>query len=292
MGRKGGRLLINCEYLKPVDLQEALKFASQFADRARFAAGCTNILPDIHTGKLRDCVLIDISDLKELTGINREDDFISLGSATTVAELLNSEIIRNEAPVLWEAASRFADPVVRNRATVGGNLAYGSPASDMSVPLLVLDATVLVQSMEKGIREIPLRNFFVGPGKTVLSPSEVILRIKFEPLSDFKFYYTKFGKRNAMAISIASLAVGIKLGKAIEEARIALGALAPIPLRALRTEEFLTGKPVQTEILEKASEILLSEINPISDIRGSKEYRLELTRALFLRAVNNILSLK
>lgn len=95
-----------------------------------------------------------------------------------------------------------------------------------------------------------------------------------------------------MAISIASLAVGIKLGKAIEEARIALGALAPIPLRALRTEEFLTGKPVQTEILEKASEILLSEINPISDIRGSKEYRLELTRALFLRAVNNILSLK
>jgi len=282
--------LINSEYLKPADLQEALKFAHQFAGRARFAAGCTNILPDIHSGKLKECVLIDISDLKELMGISREDNFISLGSMTTIQELLNSEIIRNEAPVLWETASRFADPVVRNRATVGGNLAYGSPASDMSVPLLVLDAIVCLQSKEKGIREIPLRDFFTGPGKTVLSPSEIIVKLKFQSLPDFKFYYAKFGKRNAMVISVASLAVGVRLGKTIDEARIALGALAPTPVRAWKTEEFLKGKRIESKVLEEASELLLSEINPISDIRASREYRLELARSMFFRALNQITS--
>ncbi|MGB9553339.1 MAG: FAD binding domain-containing protein, partial [bacterium] len=121
-----------------------------------------------------------------------------------------------------------------------------------------------------------------------LSPCEILVKVKFKPLPDFKFYYTKFGKRNAMAISVVSLATGIKLKEKIEEARLALGAVAPTPLRARKTEEFLKGKKIESEVLEEASEILLTEINPISDIRASKEYRLELTRSLFFRALSEI----
>lgn len=282
----------NFEFFKPLDLEEALKVASQNSDRIRFSAGCTNLLPDIHSGKLKDCLFVDISDLEELKGIKRENGMVSLGACTTISEICESELIKNEAPILHEAACRFADPVVRNRATVGGNLAFASPASDMSVPLLVLKAVVISQSLEKGKREIPLSDFFLAPGKTVLSPAEIILQIKFPLPSGFKFFYAKLGKRNAMAISIASLGVGLKVGRVIDEARIGLGALAPTPLRAWQTERFLTGKPPEKEVVEEASQILISEINPISDIRGSREYRLEATKALFLRAFSHILSLK
>lgn len=282
----------NFEFFKPQNLEEALRLTFQFSDRVRLAAGCTNLLPDIHSGKLQDGVFVDISVLEELKGIKKENGTISLGAGTTISEICESEIIKKEAPILYEAAHRFADPVVRNRATLGGNLAFASPASDMSVPLLVLDAVVVSRSLGKGKREIYLNDFFLAPGKTVLFPSEIILEIKFPIPFGFQFFYAKLGKRNAMAISIASLGVGLRITDKIEEARIALGALAPTPLRASLTEVFLTGKPPEIKIFEEASEILLSEINPISDIRASREYRLEATKALFLRAFSYILSLK
>ncbi|MCR4429074.1 MAG: xanthine dehydrogenase family protein subunit M [Caldiserica bacterium] len=282
----------NFEFFKPKNLEEALKLASQFSDRVRLAAGCTNLLPDVHSGKLQDFVFVDIYDLQELKGIKKENGTISLGSCTTISEICESDLLKKEAPILHEAAFRFADPVVRNRATVGGNLAFASPASDMSVSLLVLDAVVLSRSLDRGTREIPLSQFFLAPGKTSLLPSEIILGIRFPIPASLRFFYSKLGKRNAMAISIASLGMGFKVGEVIEESRIALGALAPTPLRASKTERFLTGKPPVAEVFEESSEILLSEINPISDIRGSREYRLEATKALFLRGFSQILSSK
>jgi len=290
MGKERRLTLISCDYFKPSEVGEALRLVSQFKERALFAAGCTNILPDIHSGKQKDCVLIDISDLEELTGISKCGNSMRIGSSTTISELLNSSLIRDEAPLLYEAALNFADPVVRNRATVGGNLAYASPAADMAVPLLALDSRVVVQSLDQGLREISLREFFVGPGETVLSPSELILRVEFNLSQNFKVFYVKVGKRNAMAISLASLGLALKIDQTIKDARLALGALAPTPIRACRTEDFLMGKFPEDKVMEEASEILLSEINPISDIRGSREYRVELTRSLFKRAFRAILS--
>ena len=278
-------------FTAPASVEEGLRIMSQSERKVCVAAGCTNIMPCLKSKKISDCVLMDITGLKELNGIYSDEKSIRIGALTTIHQLLHSEEIEQRAAVLWQACHRFADPLVRNRATIGGNMANASPAADTVVPLLVLDALVTVESKGAGKKEVPIEAFFVAPGKSVLASDELITAVSFPKNTNLKSSFIKIGLRQSMAISVISVGVALNLaGNNIVDAKIALGAVAPTAIRAKQTESYLAGKEISPEVLAKAAELVKNEIRPISDLRASKEYRSHLAGILLRRAIETALA--
>lgn len=279
-------------YISPKNKEEALRILKEERVKACIVAGCSNVLPDIRDKNLTLKFLVDISDIEELRGINKKKDKICIGPLTTIAELINSELILKESKVLIQAAEQFADPLVRNNATIGGNLVTASPAADMAVPLLTLDALVKIESVGQK-REVKLRDFFLEPGKTVLQDDEMIVGIEFEQSDINKNgYFIKLGQRKAMAIAIASIAVNLEVKQnKIIQIRIAMGSVAPTPIKLTVTEEFLKDKVINDKLVEEAMDRVREEVEPISDIRASAEYRRYVSGILFKRAFKKLTNL-
>ena len=277
------------KYISPETKEEALKLLKEEGANACIVAGSTNVLPDIKIKKLSPKILIDITAIKELRGIDKKKDKICIRPLTTIAELANSELILKESKVLIQAAEQFADPLVRNNATIGGNLVTASPAADMAVPLLTLDALVKIERVRQK-REVKLKEFFLGPGKTVLQDDEMIVGIEFEQSDINKNgYFIKIGQRKAMAISIASVAVNLEVRQnKIIQIRIAAGSVALMPIRLTVIEEFLENKEISNQLIEEAVNKVCEEVNPISDIRASEEYRRYISGILFKRAFEQL----
>lgn len=279
-------------YISPKNKEEALRILKEERVKACIVAGCSNVLPDIRDKNLTLKFLVDISDIEELRGINKKKDKICIGPLTTIAELINSELILKESKVLIQAAEQFADPLVRNNATIGGNLVTASPAADMAVPLLTLDALIKIESVGQK-REVKLRDFFLEPGKTVLQDDEMIVGIEFEQSDINKNgYFIKLGQRKAMAIAIASIAVNLEVKQnKIIQIRIAMGSVAPTPIKLTVTEEFLKDKVINDKLVEEAMDRVREEVEPISDIRASTEYRRYVSGILFKRAFKKLTNL-
>ena len=277
------------KYISPENKKEALKILEEERVNACIVAGCTNILPDIKDKNLTPKILVDITDIQELNDINKKKDKICIGPLTTITELINSGLILKEGKVLIQAAQEFADPLVRNNATIGGNLVTASPAADMAVPLLTLDALIKIESVREK-REVKLKEFFLGPGKTVLQDNEMIVGIEFEQSDINKNgYFIKLGQRKAMAIAIASVAVNLEVRQnKIIRIRVAAGSVAPMPIRLTRVEEFLKNKEIKNRLIEEAINKVSEEVNPISDIRASEEYRRYISGILFKRAFEQL----
>jgi carbon-monoxide dehydrogenase medium subunit len=287
----GGRFGVNSfTYAVPETKDEALALLNELGSRARVVAGCTNVLPDIRAKKIAACTLVDISKLAELKGIDVRGETVIIGSLTTINELLHSDLVASHGQVLWQAGRCFADPLTRNRATIGGNLANASPAADGVVPLLALEAKVIVASLAAE-REIPAAEFFTGPGRSVLQLNELIVGVAFTKTTAMQSAFIKFGLRKAMAISLASIGLVVGLdGDRAGQVHIALGSLAPTTIRARQTEDYLTGKPLTPEVVAGAQEIIRTEVNPISDVRASREYRVHLAGVLLKRALEAALA--
>jgi CO/xanthine dehydrogenase FAD-binding subunit len=277
-------------YVSPKTIEEALKILKEERVNACLAAGCSNLLPQIRDKKLSPKLLVDITNIGELKGISQKKDKICLGPLTTIAELVNSKLLFKEYPILHQAAEQFADPVVRNNATIGGNLVTASPAADMAVPLLTLDALIKIESTRQQ-REVRLKDFFLAPGRTVLLEDEMITEIEFERSNINKNgCYLKLGLRKAMAIAIASIGINLEVKEnKIVQVRIAMGSVAPTSIRLTATEEFLQDQEVNDELLEKAINKVREEVNPISDIRASDEYRRYVSGVLFKRAFEKLI---
>ena len=277
------------KYVSPNTKEEVLKILRQEKSKACIVAGCSNILPYIRDKIISEKLLLDISGIEELNYIKKEDGNICIGSSTTISNLINSKIIREECNVLYQAAQQFADPIIRNSATIGGNLADASPAADVAPPLLVLDAVLEVESMDEK-REISLKNFFVGPGKTVLYDNEMITSIKIKDNSINKNgCFIKLGLRQAMAISLATVALILEVEKdKVADVRIAMGSIAPTPLRLIKVEGFLKNKKINDELIEGAIEKVREEVKPIGDVRASAEYRRYVSGILFKRAFRKL----
>lgn len=271
-------------YIHAADLHSAYAALEQYGATALTVAGGTNVLPLIRAGKSGDRALINIHDIDQLRGIRQEQDRIIIGSLTTIAALAASDLLRQKAPVLWQAANVFADPTTRNSATVGGNLGFASPAADSAPPLLALGAELLLGSAS-GQRRMPLDEFFVGVNRNALQPNELILAVEFPANSHCAFY--KLGLRNAMAISVASAAAALSCDGSgrIQEVKIAMGSVAPRPVRCLHTEQALTGQAVGDGLLPLIEAALAQDISPIDDIRASAAYRLAVAPELVLRTV-------
>jgi len=272
------------DFLAPKSLNAALRAIKGRGRNYKLLAGGTNLIPDLRDGNIRPQLVVDLGGIGSLKYIKEEKGTIRIGSLVTIADLLESTGIKRHASVLSEAAYKFAGPLVRNRATVGGNLVDASPAADCAVPLLALKARVKLQSLKER-RTVGLDEFFAGYRKTVIKPGEILTEVLFPiPPPGTKQGYYKLGRRNAMAISVASAAIVVSMnGKACTQATIALGAVAPTPLRAKKAEALLMGKGIDEALARKCGEVAAVSAKPIDDIRASAEYRRLMCKVLVRR---------
>ena len=274
------------DYLTPESLEDTLEILSIRGDEARIIAGGTDLIPQMRSGLLKPSLLIDPR-LLSLDYINLDNNIIRIGACTTHTDILESGILVKYLRLLGETASEIAGPPVRNRGTIGGNLVNASPAADFAAPLLVYDAQLVLKRWGSA-RVVPVDGFFTQPGKTIMKSDEIITEICVPLLphgTGTKFI--KLGKRKAMAISVVSVAVSITKDNngAISIARIALGSVAPTPIRVKSAEAFLLVNPPNDDVFAEAGEIAASESSPISDIRASDSYRKRMVSVLTKRAL-------
>lgn len=278
-------------YVAPRSLDEATELLR--AGNVTIVAGGTDLMPQSKTGKARfQPVLMNIRHVAELRGITEAQGKLRIGALTTITELLENAMVRDRFHALWQSCDHFASDQLRNAATVGGNICNASPAGDTLVPLLVFDATVVLASKPAGkleTRSLPLREFFVGPGRTKRAPNELVVAVELPmPPSGFVSEFFKFGTRPALDISTISIGLGaVRTQGALSDVRVAFGAVAPTPIRAPKTEAALNGKQVG-ESIEAALVAADTEIRPITDVRASDWYRRELVRNILRRMLNDV----
>ena len=273
------RIVVISEYFKPNSFSETLQFLGKYRGKAKLIAGGTNVIPDLRDKAVEAQILIDLSRVRNLSYVREEKQKIRIGALTTMSELVDSPVIQKYAPVLHDAVEQIGNPLVRNRATIAGNLVDASPAADSAVPLLSLEAKVILEKNKAKPREVSMDRFFVGPNKTVLKRDELVREIFFsKPDPSARMAYSKFGLRNAMAISLVSMAVYLEIEKGkCARARIGLGAVAPTPIRAYGVEKLLAGQLITEDLIERCSQVIRDEIHPITDVRSSLEYRRSMT---------------
>ncbi|MCL5046639.1 MAG: xanthine dehydrogenase family protein subunit M, partial [Actinobacteria bacterium] len=263
------------EFYQPRSVQEALELLGRAPGETRVVAGGTDLFLQLRRGDIRAAYLLDVGGVAELAYIREEPQFIRVGAATLVDDLARSGLLRRYAPALAEAASALGSPQIRNRATIGGNLGRSSPAADCVCALMALGAEVLVQSAS-GTREIPIDRFLLGPGKNALAPDELIVEVRLgKPRGRFGSRFLKLGRRKALVLATASAAAHVELdgAGAIGKCGLAMGAVGPVTVRAQSAEELLRGKALSPEAIRAAAGEASRQASPISDVRGSAEYR-------------------
>ncbi len=266
-------------YYRPKTLKEALILVSELND-FKILAGGTDLIIDMRIKRYVPRNIIDISSINELKYIVDEGDRVRIGALTTLQELLESRIIKDKLLLLAEAIESMASWQIRNLATIGGNLCNASPAADTAPPLLVYEAKVKVRSL-KGEREIPISKFFLGPRKTALEKNEILTEIVVPYVKNVGTAFMKLGRRKAFTLSVVSVATLVSVnGDSFAEARIALGAVAPTPIRAYTVESYLKGKKVGLDVISEGAKLVLKDISPISDVRASAEYRKDMSVVL------------
>jgi xanthine dehydrogenase small subunit len=238
-------------------------------------AGGTDVMVAI-TGELREppSRMLDLSRLDELRGISLERDAIVLGARSTYSEIRRSALVREHLPALADAAATIGAAQIQNRGTLGGNIANASPAGDTLPILLATDATILVGG-QRGEREIGAAAFFLGYRKTELAPDELVLHVRIPLRKGREVRFRKVGTRRAQAISKVVMAISWReLGDTgWGDVRIALGSVAPTPIRAPGAEAVLEGSLPTPEVADRAAETLAGEISPIDDVRSTADYR-------------------
>lgn len=252
-------------------------------------SGGSDVLIKIREGKLAGCSLVSIHGIEALQGVTMDEDgTILIGPATPFSHVTNNEIIQKYIPILGNAVDKVGGPQIRNIGTVGGNVCNGATSADSASSLFTLDA-VLELTGPNGVREVPIGEFYTGPGRTVREHSELLTRIKIrkESYEGYGGHYIKYGKREAMEIATLGCAVTVKLTpdkKRIEELHLAYGVAAPTPIRCKETENQVKGMELNQEFLDTLGKGALVEVNPRSSWRASKEFRLQLVEELAKRA--------
>ena len=250
-------------------------------------AGATDLIPAMRRGELTPRRLVDLKRIPQLRGIRRSRAGVRIGAAVPVADLLSDPVIAREAPLLAETARQFGAPQIRTLATVGGNLCNAAPSADLALPLLVLDARVEIRGPD-GRRTLDLCEFFRGVNRTALSRGEIVTAV-IVPRRRARqgAAHIKLGIRRAMDLAVVGVAAAVELqrGDACRRVRIALGAVAPRPMRATRAEAVLEGRVVTEAVIDAAAEAAANQCRPISDVRGSAEYRRDMVRTLTARAL-------
>jgi CO/xanthine dehydrogenase FAD-binding subunit len=286
------RKLPKFDYLAPKTVDEALSLLSRHKGKAKVMAGGTDLVPKLKRRELKAPeYVIDLKDIPDLDYIKYDGGVLKLGALLTINALETSSVVRGKFNILFQAARSMASTQVRNRGTIVGNICNAVPSADTAPALLTLEAKVKIIS-RKGERMVNIEDFFTGPNQTVLNGEELVREIQVSDLPPHsKGVYLKLSPRRAMDLAVVGVAVVVvtKSGTC-DDIRIALGAVAPTPVRARRAEDSIRGRKWSDGAIEKAAGITAEESRPISDHRASAEYRSEMVKTLTRRAIKQAIS--
>ncbi len=300
--------MLSYDYHKPDTLKEALELMAQYRNEAVFIAGGTDVMVLIEQRKLKPRALISLRNVAEL----KKNDVTTIGGGVTHRQLQNDPLIREYFTALHDAVCNLGSTQIRNVATIGGNICTAAPSADTACPLLVLDAKAILASTT-GEREVEIDEFFVGPGKTVLRKGEILKEFRIRRFTEMTgTVYMKHMRRAAMDLPIIGVAVRITLNRndvkcrdalcasepisklmgyfedeelTCTDARIAMGVVAPRPIRAKKAEALLKGKVLSEKLVAEVSEVALSEASPRDSVRGEAWYRSEMIKVLVKRGI-------
>lgn len=263
------------KFIKPKNIENLYESLDNNMENQYLLAGGTDINVQINNGTIRKPNIIYINHLKELSGIKEENDQIIIGSTTSFRDIIESRIIKRNVPFIHNSLQNFASPLIQTSATIGGNIANGSPTADVIPILLVLDAKLMICSRST-TREVFLKDFFIGYKQNVMKNNELITNIIISKKAEHKYqtFYQKVGSRNSLAIAKVAVAGIKKITKEkITDIKLAVGSLNEYPRRLFKIEEYVLGKSLVEINFGKVEELLNMEITPISDLRSDKEYR-------------------
>jgi carbon-monoxide dehydrogenase medium subunit len=272
------------EYERATSVEGAIATLQRIGPDARLIAGGHSLLPMMKLRLANPEYLIDINDLEELSYIDERITEIRIGALTRHAELLESELLARRAPVFRDAEEVIADPVVRNRGTIGGSLCQADAAEDLSAVCAALKAQVVLRG-PSGERTIGMDGFYIGPFTTAVGAEEMLTEVRIPLRSGAGSAHEKVERRAGdFAIAAVSAAVWIE-GGVIADAGLALGALGPTTIIATRAEELLRGKPPSEELFAQAGDIAKEDCSPVPDGRGPVDYKRHLASVLSVRAL-------
>lgn len=275
------------DYFEPKTIKDALALLDKYGAKAEVIAGGTDVMVDIKYKKEPGC-LVNIKRIPKLDTIQENGTGLTIGPLTTIHQLEESTLVKDRLPLLWQAAHQFASLQIRNTATIGGNICRASPSGETLAPLLVLDGQAKTTS-SKGKKDVPFASFFKGPGKTSLGSKGLLTGISVPyPARESHAIYLKHAVRGPMDIAMVGVAVLVTpdSGKnKLDDVRIGLGAVAPTPIRAAKTEALLKGKSLIQKLVKEAGTMAGSESSPITDQRSSGEYRRWIVEALTRRGL-------
>ena len=279
------------DYFAPPRLEEAVSLLRRYGKKAALMAGGTDFLLRLERGLVAPSVIIDLKKIRDLRGIKSNRAGLKIGAATLMDEIASSRLVQTRYGILAKGAAAVGSIQTRNRATLGGNLCNASPAADTASPLIALGGRARIAGAKR-VREVPLEEFFLGPGKSCLQPNEILKEI-FVPApvqrSAGSFHRCT---RTAMDIALVNCAVFLSLaskGGVVQDIRIALGAVAPTPVRVQAAEDVLRGKNPDEKAIEEAADCAAAGVRPIDDVRSSASYRRAMVRVLTKQAIEEAL---
>ncbi len=281
-------MLTVTQYHRPSSLSEAVRILAGAGPAARPIAGGTDLVIQMQAGRHTPAALVDLALVPGLDEIRLEDGRLSIGATVTHTALRTSPLVQRLCPLLAEVAHQAGSIQIQNAGTIGGNLANASPAADPALGLLALRASVRLYGID-GERELPLEALFRGPGQTALRPAELITAVLIpERWLRQPAAFLKIGRRRAHPIAVVAVATALVLDGAgrCDEASIALGAVAPTPVRATHAEQALNGRALDAAVIAAAARVAARESRPIDDVRASVSYRREMVEVLARRVLH------
>ncbi|MGH7775275.1 MAG: FAD binding domain-containing protein [Candidatus Binatia bacterium] len=279
------------EIFQPTSLREASEIQKKNGPGGYFLAGGTDLVIAIKEKGLVPRYIVDLKRIPSLSGIRENPDgSLTIGALTTMREVETSPLVLKRYPFLAQSAAEVGSIQIRNRATIGGNMANATPSADVAPALLVLEAKAKISGLS-GEKSVPLEQFFVGPGKTTMQQDEILTELIIPPTpSSLRGDYIKFSPREMMDLAYVGVAIALVLNgkeKRCEKARIALGAVSPTPMRSRKAEALIENQILTEALAERAGEEASRECKPISDVRSSAEYRKAMVGAMTKRALLN-----
>jgi CO/xanthine dehydrogenase FAD-binding subunit len=281
------------DYQAPTSVVEALKLLVQHNGTARPLAGGTDLIDQIRVGRHTPELVIDVKKLTELNVLSESADGLQVGAAVPCYRIYGSDAVNSQYSALADSCRIIGGIQIQSRATIGGNLCNSGPAADSTPAMIALDGLCVIAG-PGGTREVPVASFCTGPGKNVLQSGELLVELRFPPRPDHSgSHYRRMIPRNEMDIAIVGVGASVVLdeaGQSFVSARIGLGAVAPTPLYAKAASELLAGKPVNDESLQLAAAAAQEIASPITDMRGTREYRIHVTGVLVKRVLQAAIS--
>lgn len=284
-------LVSQMDVISPTSIQECLSLLAKYEKQCKLLAGGSDAIVRMKEGKWQPKIWVNIKQLDELRYIRVTNDAIHIGPLTTHTDIIHSSLLHKKANVLVEAAREIGAIQIQNSGTIGGNLATASPAGD-TIPALYVLSTVLEISSVKGKRLVPIEDFFLGPGKTILKENEMITNIIIQPhLENEISIFEKLGPRKAQSISIVNVAISLLMNENRQclGGKIAFGSVAPTIIRAKKCEKMLTLSPLTNEYIQNIAQVAWKEVMPITDVRATATYRRDMASALLERGLYRLM---